>query len=724
MSVAGKKLFDLLPALYRLKDARIAQSQGLSQGPLEAILGVIAEQLEVVEGDLNQLYNDQFIETCAPWVIPYIGDLIGYQPANGVNTVNGVTGLNPQVTSSRAEVAHTISYRRRKGTILVIEQIARDVTGWGAHAVEFFRVLADTQYMNHVRPHNHYAPNLRKWEPRVYMDTGFDSTAHKVDVRRIAVERGRYNIQNVGIFLWSLNSYRLIEAVAPAVTDVPGQATCYRFSSLGADMPLFNNPVAQGADITAAAKPLNVPDRLPSQVLCRDIKRGTAAEYYGNGNSLWVYVGGALVTADKVQVCTLAGTDGAWANLPVASPYAVSIDPELGRLALPPSSAGAEVTASYCYGFNADMGGGPYPRSPSFAVQVPTNIVRVPEDQPTIGTAIQLLQAQSGKGVVEITNNGIYQEPAGLDVKVVASGEIELRASDTFRPTLVLGGPLSVTGGKDSRFDINGLLVTYAPPAGSAALPPALVTAPKGAANKLSHLGLTHCTLVPGWALTPNGNPVAAYSGLPTLSAEIPGVEVVISQSIVGGLKVHAQATAYISDSLVDASGRTGMAYRGFKSSGSPDFPQPGGALTLQRCTVVGRVHSTLLSLVSDSVIWADLTVAEQGKWAGALWAERLQEGCVRFSYLPRLSAVPPPFECVVEGDGSTGPLFASLQYGQPAYGKILSQTDDSVRRGADNGGEMGAFNSLLAPLRESNLSTRMQEYLPVGLEFGIFYQT
>ena len=33
--------------------------------------------------DLDQLYDDQFIETCAPWVIPYIGDLIGYQSVEG-----------------------------------------------------------------------------------------------------------------------------------------------------------------------------------------------------------------------------------------------------------------------------------------------------------------------------------------------------------------------------------------------------------------------------------------------------------------------------------------------------------------------------------------------------------------------------------------------------------------------------------------------------------------
>ncbi|HEY2012839.1 MAG TPA: hypothetical protein VGH38_05025, partial [Bryobacteraceae bacterium] len=169
MSIAGMKLFDLLPALYRLRDARLAESQTLlaaaesaelselqslvpdlsddeaarldqltakrSRGPLASLLMLIEEQLAVVAQNLDQLYDDQFIETCAPWVIPYIGDLIGYQSVHGVA---------PAVASPRAEVANTISFRRRKGTVLVLEQLARDTTGWHAHAVEFFQVLGET----------------------------------------------------------------------------------------------------------------------------------------------------------------------------------------------------------------------------------------------------------------------------------------------------------------------------------------------------------------------------------------------------------------------------------------------------------------------------------------------------------------------------------------------------------------------------------------------------
>ena len=146
-------LFNLLPAVYRIRDAQLAQSQPLltaaetaqlqalealppplssdqqaqldeltakaSRGLLQSLLMVIQEQLRVVAEDLDQLYDDQFIETCAPWVIPYIGDLIGYRT---------VKGIAPSIDNPRSEVADTISFHRRKDTVLMMKQLTRDAT--------------------------------------------------------------------------------------------------------------------------------------------------------------------------------------------------------------------------------------------------------------------------------------------------------------------------------------------------------------------------------------------------------------------------------------------------------------------------------------------------------------------------------------------------------------------------------------------------------------------
>jgi hypothetical protein len=721
VSFDGQNLFSLLPALYRLRDAGLAQRQNLlssteaARGPLQSLLMLIAEQIAAVEEDLDGLYDDQFIETCAPWVIPYIGDLIGYQAVHGVA---------PAVGSPRAEVAHTISFRRRKGTVLVLEQLARAVTGWSAHAVEFFQVLADTQYMNHVRPRNHYAPDLRRSKPRVYMNSGFDRTVHTVDVRRIAIERGRYNIQNIGIFLWSLNYY---SATMSPAAPVAGNPLCFRFSTLGRDTPLFYHPIPQGFDIATPAQPVNVPDHLRRTVLCRDIagvhkSPPAPSVYYGVGKSLVLEVDGAIVPANAIQVCNLSGSDGSWANMPTDSTYVAAIDPALGRIALVPPTSGKApshvVRTLYYYGFNADIGGGEYPRADSFTAGASQPIVRVPDHFPAIAAAVNAL---GGNGVVEITDSDVHVESTGFAVDVAPNGHIELRAASGCRPTLVLGGEIVVSGGADATLDINGFVVASnvksADP--TATLLRARSVRPNGEASKLGYLRLTHCTLVPGWALQPNGDPQSP--GQPVLVVEPAGLQLVIAKSIVGALRAPEFANVTISESIVDANGRSQVAFAAVDAT-TLDRTGAGAALTLTGSTVVGKVHSTLLTLVSNSIFWSELAAGDT--WKGPLWAERKQEGCVRFSYLPQGAITPRKFECVAAGRGMPGPLFASLRYGDPAYAKLLPPTDDAIRRGADDGGEMGAFHFLLAPQRETDLRVRMQEYLPVGMEFGVFYET
>jgi hypothetical protein len=749
-------LFQLLPAVYRIRDAQLAQSQTLltaaelgelsalqtlpapltsdqlalldqltakaARGPLQSLLMLIGEQIAAVAYDLDQLYDDQFIETCASWVIPYIGDLIGYQ---------SIKGIAAAVDNPRSEVAETISLRRRKGTVLVMEQLARDVTGWSAHAVEFFRLLADTQYMNHIRPGNHYAPDLRRWQPGLYIDTGFDGTAHKVDVRRIAAGRGRYNIRNIGIFLWSLGAYSITGAApAAAATNAATGQLCYRFNALGMDMPLFHRAVSQGEQIAASAQPVNVVDRLRRRVLCEDIRRGVGAVYYGINNSLVFYLGGEPVNPYQIRVANLSGNDGDWANLPASdSPYAVVVDPKLGRIALPPPAAGAAaplLTLSDFYGFNAAMGGGEYARSSGFTVTDPAWVVPFPDPRfATLQDALSFAVSQfalNGQIAVEVTGSSALAMAGALNVDLPAGSTLELRAADPARPILLLDGELSVTGAASSTLILNGIVVAAGsgmtpatPPATPAALVHLPPLRPAGTTNLLGRLGLTDCTLVPGWSVGPNGEPVDPTA--PALIVEPAGVEVVVERCILGAIRANPLATIGLSDSILDATDRTRVAYAALDGSSG------GAALSLQGCTVVGKVHAGLLTLASDSIFWSALAAGDAPPWTSGLVADRKQEGCVRFSFLPYGAVTPRRFECVEQAVATPQPLFFSLRYGHPAYMKLLVATNDAIRRGADDGGEMGCFHFLLAPQRESDLEIRLQEYLPVGLEFGLIYQ-
>jgi hypothetical protein len=748
------ELFNLLPAVYRSRDALLAQSLALltpaetaelnalkalfpplsldqelrlaeltakrTRGPLQSLLLVIQEQLAVLAEDLDQLYDDQFIETCAAWVIPYIGDLIGYQP---------VKGIAPAIGNRRADVAGTISLRRRKGTVLVMEQLARDVTGWAAHAVEFFQILGDTQYMNHPRPRNHYGPDLRRWQVGAYITRGFDRTAHKVDVRRIAARRGRYNIQNVGIFLWSLSAHRITKQQAVASAADPN---ALRFNPLGMDVPLFHRAISQGHEIREPARPFNVVDRLKRRALCNDLPGGVSAVYVGEGKSLAIYLDDEELSPYEIKVATLAGADGSWANRPAAgSVFRAVVDPELGRLALPPAAAGATppaVKVSYHSGFNADMGGGEYSRSDTFLVEDSTFVFPFPDTlgvprYATLQQALDFAKAQlttTGAVAVQIRDSGIYPQGGtlSLTVDVPAGCTIELRAASGSRSTLLISSEIAVSGDAGSTFSLNGLLIAAA--AGMAPASPSPVALvhvppdrPDGSSNRLQLLDLRHSTLVPGWSVLSDGAP--QFGTAPALVAEAADTTVTATRSILGAIRAGELVVVNAIDSVIDATDPTNVAFADL------DDESGGGALTMEGCTVVGKVHAVELTLVSNTIFWAGRVAADP--WTTCLIADRKQDGCVRFSFLPAGARTPRRFQCVERAIAGPQPIFFDLRYGRPGYVKLLTSTPDVVRRGADDGGEMGAFHFVLAPHRETDLRVRMQEYIPVGLEFGFVYQ-
>src|SRR6059058_4669146 len=111
------RLYELLPVVYRQRDAQ----QGW---PLKALLHVIGEQVGLVEADIAQLYENWFIETCEDWVVPYIGDLVGYRIVHEAGEPGDLdTPQERQRTKiliPRRDLANTIRYRRRKGTLALL----------------------------------------------------------------------------------------------------------------------------------------------------------------------------------------------------------------------------------------------------------------------------------------------------------------------------------------------------------------------------------------------------------------------------------------------------------------------------------------------------------------------------------------------------------------------------------------------------------------------------
>jgi hypothetical protein len=690
MTFDADTLYRLLPAIHRIRD-----TEQTPPGALKALLSAIADEFAVMEENLDQLYDDLFIETCADWAIPYIGDLIGYEPLHALGEARGL---------ARAEVAHTLALRRRKGTAAVLEQLARDVTGWNARAVEFFQLLGATQYMNHARPHSRYAPDLRKWEPLARLGGAFDSTAHTVDVRNIETGRGRFNIPNIGLFLWRLEAYRHTRSPAVRVDD-----RRYLISPLGHPLPLFTNPQTED-EITHLADPINVPDPIRRRVMADRLPlycatRPSAAGAVDNDDpSVALYVIGAEeVPRDAIVVCNLADDGAGWVHEAPAGKYA--IDPELGRIAVAADLAvPASLATTYHYGFSADLGGGEYSRARADDAPGTTSLPVPSEHHATIAAA---LAALTGDGVVEITDSGRYEET--LSVSVAPGGHVILRAAEQCRPTLILGGELAITGGLDSAFSLEGLLVSGGPLR--------VADADAGAAsNDLARLRIAHATLVPGRALDSAGDPVAPAEA--SLAVEIADVAVEIDHAIVGALRVHEGSVVTANDSIVDATAADGMAYA------APDSAAAGGKLSLDACTVIGRLRAEAVGTISNSLL---LARAGGGDTLPPVHVIRRQTGCVRFTWLPADSLTPRRYRCQPEStahDDIPVPRFTTLRFGAAAYCQLARATADAIRRGADDESEMGAFHALFPAQREANLQIRLREFLRVGLAAGIFYET
>ncbi len=356
MTETHDRLFTLLPRVHQRRDEEIG-------GPLRALLAVITEQADLIDADLEQLYDDWFIETCQDWVAPYLGDLVGYHLLPGGQ--EALAAASPEAhellsaMASRRDVTHTVANRRRKGTLALLEELALDVAGWPARAVEFRRLLCVTPAIRLYgrdpradarRLHRGSLVDIRLGDALDRVERPFDELAHTVDVRRINSSRGqgKFNIPAVGLYVWRLRPYSV--TYAPAYCEDRARAH-FTFSILGNDAPLITKPRPEPTP-THIAEESNVPAFIRRRCFAEHLAR-----YYGPGKSLCVYRGpDAPVPLNQIVAADLSE----WRYLPQRGQ--VAVDPVLGRIAFPSRHTPDGVWVTYHYGFSDDLGGGEYQR--------------------------------------------------------------------------------------------------------------------------------------------------------------------------------------------------------------------------------------------------------------------------------------------------------------------------------------------------------------------------
>jgi hypothetical protein len=709
-------MYDLLPAVVRRRDAE----QGW---PLRALLGVVQEQADVIEADIEQLYDDWFIETCQNWVTPYLGDLVGYRVLPGsAEALSGNTEAALHLLTAiagRQDVANTVANRRRKGTLALLQELAEDVADWPARAVEFRTLLGVTQV---VRLHGRdrradrrrltrgRTVDLRDVDALDRVDGPFDSLAHTVDVRRINSARrpGRYNIPEVGVFVWRLKAYLVTHAPAHCNDHA---RTHFTFSVLGNSAPLIAKPVEEPSP-THIADESNVPAFIRRLAFAE-----RTAQFYGPGKSMCVYVGSEPVPLNRIVPADLTG----WSYHPKNDQ--VAIDPVLGRIAFPARHAPTDgVWVDYHYGFSADMGGGEYVRP--MELKRPKGFYTVGQaegnDFTEIGAAVQQWRADKTsdpdkrEAVIEITDAGDYLEK--LTIELDPDDRLTLRAAQGKRPVLRI---LDWSSNRPDALQVIG------PEPGAAELagkPPRIVfdgllVSGRGLriSGDVGQVVVRHCTLVPGWSLDQECNPEHEEEASVELADTSACLQV--DQSIIGSIlvnvdEVHAEPNPiWLCDSVLDATGQ------GLPALSAPDERPAHAVFNARRTTVLGKVLTHSVGLVENSIV------------TGCLQVERRQTGCVRFCWLGPESRTPRRYHCLPPtpppGEPQrVVPRFTSTQYGTPGYAQLAVSCPEEIRRGADDGSELGAFHDLFQPQREDNLMIRLGEYVPAGCDVGIVIVT
>ncbi len=760
------RLYELLPTIYRMRDVEQGE-------PLKALLRVITEQVNLVEQDINQLYENWFIETCEDWVVPYIGDLVGYEPVHDAGEPSSVETLQGRqrnrILIPRREVANTIRYRRRKGTLSLLELLANDVAGWPARAVEFYTLLSWTQALNHMRLERARTSDMRDGNTLDLIDSPFDQAAHTVDVRRInsSHSRGYYNIPSVGLFVWRLRSYS-VTGTAAYCTESEGPH-CFTFSVLGNDSPLYMNPVTE-SDPTHIADEFNLPVPIRMR-LFEDHK----ARLYGADKSMQILVGekqGDKIVRSPVPADQIIPADlSDWSYIPRRGK--VAVDPVLGRIAFAsrhwPKNG---VWVDYHYGFSADMGGGEYARELPQPSDFKLYRVGQDGDYQAINDALQHWQQQGTEhAIIEITDSNVYVEQLNI---AITNGKksLQICAANRQRPIIRLldwqtEGPdsMTISGDLGTRFILDGLLVTG-----------------RGlqVSGDMAELVIRHSTLVPGWTLDVECEPQRSTE--PSLEVFSPNICVKIEHSILGAIQVDPAILVNpeypddqpedpyddpdtqtddvnepdnediipprcqgqggevcldpirmcISDSILDATDPE------LEVLGMPGCPVAHTVLNIVRSTIIGQLHVHAIELGENCIFHGRVTVA------------RRQHGCMRFSYISPDSRTPRRYRCqpdlvvsaveqsLMQAPYSPSdleleearqaeilrvrPRFNSLRYGTPTYCQLARLCADEIKTGADDESEMGVFHDLFQPQRDANLATRLEEYIPAGADAGVIH--
>ncbi len=766
-----EKLWHWMPEVFRNHDTGAGPERTYLQswmpaigtsnelGPLYAFLRSLAHEAAVLKRSQDRLWSDHYVELADDWAIPYIADLVATRLVSALNA-----------RARRVDVAKTIYYRRRKGTLPVLEQLIADMTGWDGVVAEEFRRLGRHRHGLDPRarrgritgtPEGGWA-DLRHPRGALLALSPFDEFHYTPDVRKPAGSTGRHGISKLGLHVYRLTAVELaLTSLTPATVSgvtprrlgsIVANIDRFTFDPSGRDVPLFATNSLR-ADFTTWHSALEW--ELPAAISCRLLGEATftitPAEVAAvrvspalaaplrnpTADELAKLVGTRFLSEADLRIVLASRPLGANLVTPgVLFPMmATAIEADCGKAGLLPASstdlAGGSVDVIQTAGgvstvaprVDTDAGYlGVWPAVwPPPAEPPPVRPLRIDPDR--------------GRFVLDRT----AQPAATVSVRVVVGMAGRVGAGGYPRDIPSPAGPFTqwLNGSSAAGIHVSGLTdvadsATYAAPPNQLLIQKSRIVAAAGrrpfvrlAANWRLGAGVASAelTLDGLWI----GASAAAQlriegdfeivtinsctldpGGVDADGGALPPVPLVITGHV-NHLRINRSV-------LNEVRLAAGAVLDEIEIADSIIQVQaPGTAALAFTDTDTRIVRSTVLAArPTDLVIDVDQLYASELLCTGRIDVTNTQAGCFRFSVRVSGSRVPHPYRSH-EITSASG-LFTSTRFGDPGFAQLSEIAPEAFVRGAENGAEIGAFANEINPIKQDSLVKKVEEYMPFGL--------
>ena len=429
------------------------------------------------------------------------------------------------------------------------------------------------------------------------------------------------------------------------------------------------------------------------------------------------------------QQLILGGDLGRWgAGLAPPAPTALIVDPARGRVLLrqPLDPGNALFVQAIFVGAFGEVGAGTYDRRAGLATDDVTVFGRGPQDAdgndlspgPVTGFALPL------DGVHEFADGKTYvpDPPPGNVLGPI--DQLTLQAADRTRPyirlqpeagaaEITLAGPAPAAPPRSVTLD--GLWISIAPSGLADQNLPDEASEVAAVETRILIDGVFDRVTIrrsyarPRRRARPGRSGWSGFRSLTSCSRCAAQVEdLVIENAIVGPIREASGASdpcsigrLTITDSIVQS------------LTAEPAISTRVAAVTLARTTVFGDVRVDRLD-ATDSLIQGVVRVVDN------------QHGCFRFSAAADApdARLPRQYQSLLFAGGVLNHWFVARRFGAAGYAQLSEICPESIRRGGENGAEMGVFNGVLDAVRRGDVRIKLDEYAPISVIADLVVET